>query len=914
MQQINQKYKRIITFGTFDLFHEGHYNILKRAKKLGDYLIVGVSSDELNIKKGKKSEWSLDKRLKHVADCEFVDEVFVEESLEKKKEYVNDKKADILVMGDDWLGCFDWVGIRCIYFPRTINISTTLKKLTEATHKKKYTFLFYDTADPKHKEYSKIVTHYFDKYNIKYYDYKDDIYKKNVENEDEIINSINAIIQFNSKKIIEDEKFHEKIKNKPKILIDHGSSNSKWFLLETKRFDSLDYFLVAGPDHKKSMEYFTGKNDRIISTGFIKSEFLFEKPKLSKTDFCKNYQLNENEKIILYAPTWFLQTSNLINEHFKILEQLEKYGNYVISFHPANKKLLISDKYNKRIINNHDSSNIMKLCDIIVSDNSSIMAESLIIGKKTIQVLMSSYSDNPSKNYRYPLTAGTCKYYLIGIPTLPQNLYDTILSLDQIPNNIYNTIYFNVQKNTYFASDAYEKILKNLISICDKPLLTSQEILKPVKTDILHNQRHILINIYSNIIEEINKNTKLGYRYFKINSLNEKESINKLVSLINDNIGIRFIFNINDFTQNYEILNNIKKNIILEIYSLKDYQYVENNYENIECIFSTLNYNNCYSQEIFGILNYINYGKNNLIGIVIHYKNFNDINLIALQSYGKIVYIETRWATTLNIKNIEILKKSCGIYLNNVVDYYDLDFDSEYQNDFINNILKNLNINYKIKNYKTNKIKLITIEEIFASVYLIYLRLLKRLPDENCLKYLNKTVNFHDDPNYLISQIVKSQEYKNIKHNLQEKIYVINIENIDDLIVMIEEFYYRNILPTEVIVYENYIFIINYKYDTCSIIDIYKIIRTKYLLWKIYKILYTNTRPLKSKLEYFYKLILGRNIDDGALKYYTEKYAHTHGLLCSNEYLNRFNKEIINDIWDNNNICVTTNSIKICPN
>ncbi len=120
--------KRIITFGTFDVFHVGHINILERAKALGDYLIVGVSSDELNFSKKKRYPiYSQVDRVKIISSLRFVDEVFIEESLELKKDYIVNFKADKLVMGDDWLGRFDWVKDVCdvVYLPRTPSISTT---------------------------------------------------------------------------------------------------------------------------------------------------------------------------------------------------------------------------------------------------------------------------------------------------------------------------------------------------------------------------------------------------------------------------------------------------------------------------------------------------------------------------------------------------------------------------------------------------------------------------------------------------------------------------------------------------------------------------------------------------------------------------------------------------------------------
>lgn len=120
--------KRIITFGTFDVFHVDHINIIERAKKLGDYLIVGVSSDELNFsKKQRYPIYNQTDRLKIISSMKCVDEVFIEESLELKLEYIKKYKADILVMGDDWTGRFDWVKTDCevIYLPRTPSVSTT---------------------------------------------------------------------------------------------------------------------------------------------------------------------------------------------------------------------------------------------------------------------------------------------------------------------------------------------------------------------------------------------------------------------------------------------------------------------------------------------------------------------------------------------------------------------------------------------------------------------------------------------------------------------------------------------------------------------------------------------------------------------------------------------------------------------
>lgn len=128
MKPTNLPKKRVITFGTFDVFHIGHVNILERAKELGDYLIVGVSSDELNrSKKGRYPVYRQEHRLQILGSIHCVDEVFVEESLELKGEYLKKYQADVLVMGDDWAGKFDHFKDMCevVYFPRTKDVSTT---------------------------------------------------------------------------------------------------------------------------------------------------------------------------------------------------------------------------------------------------------------------------------------------------------------------------------------------------------------------------------------------------------------------------------------------------------------------------------------------------------------------------------------------------------------------------------------------------------------------------------------------------------------------------------------------------------------------------------------------------------------------------------------------------------------------
>jgi glycerol-3-phosphate cytidylyltransferase len=120
--------KRVITYGTFDLLHYGHINLLKRAKELGDYLIVGLSTDKFNsIEKGKKTYFSYEERKQLLESIRYVDLVIPECNWEQKITDISEYRADVFVIGNDWQGKFDYLNDLCevIYLPRTPEISTT---------------------------------------------------------------------------------------------------------------------------------------------------------------------------------------------------------------------------------------------------------------------------------------------------------------------------------------------------------------------------------------------------------------------------------------------------------------------------------------------------------------------------------------------------------------------------------------------------------------------------------------------------------------------------------------------------------------------------------------------------------------------------------------------------------------------
>jgi glycerol-3-phosphate cytidylyltransferase len=122
--------KRVLTYGTFDLFHIGHIRLLERARALGDSLVVGLSTDEFNLKKGKKSVFAYSERFAILSAVRHVDKIIPEDNWEQKLDDVVANEISVFVIGDDWEGKFDFLMPHCevVYLPRTSGISTTYIK------------------------------------------------------------------------------------------------------------------------------------------------------------------------------------------------------------------------------------------------------------------------------------------------------------------------------------------------------------------------------------------------------------------------------------------------------------------------------------------------------------------------------------------------------------------------------------------------------------------------------------------------------------------------------------------------------------------------------------------------------------------------------------------------------------------
>jgi glycerol-3-phosphate cytidylyltransferase len=119
--------RTVLTYGTFDLFHPGHVQLLKRARELGSRLVVGLSTDEFNTLKGKQSVMSYEDRKAVLEACRYVDEVIPEEEWTQKPSDALRLSASVFVMGDDWSGKFDFMAQHCsiVYLARTPNVSST---------------------------------------------------------------------------------------------------------------------------------------------------------------------------------------------------------------------------------------------------------------------------------------------------------------------------------------------------------------------------------------------------------------------------------------------------------------------------------------------------------------------------------------------------------------------------------------------------------------------------------------------------------------------------------------------------------------------------------------------------------------------------------------------------------------------
>ena len=409
--------KRVITFGTYDLLHKGHISLLQRAKALGDHLTVGVSTDSLNASKGKVSVFNQEQRLMYIQALDCVDEVFFEESLELKDEYIRKFHSNLLVMGDDWAGKFDWISCDVEYLARTEGISSTEIKAEIYNRAERKVILFGDTYVRKHYDCALSMTNSFVESNIVPIFTNSKLLPSNID--------CDLLVYFNRPATDPPIEYHDK----PNILIDHGASHLKWFLANRRRFQFFDKILTAGPDHTRALSAFflasESANEKVRSVGFIKAQDILNPPKWSRNEITKRCNLDPNKPIIVFAPTWHISANR---DMIVAIEAIAKIDNHIASLHPETAHL---DTGDLNIANNINGMTVelMKHADIVISDTSSTIYEAAALGKPVIQILLREYADNNSLMYDFPYTAGSAELFCGGLPVRPEGVASAVESI-----------------------------------------------------------------------------------------------------------------------------------------------------------------------------------------------------------------------------------------------------------------------------------------------------------------------------------------------------------------------------------------------------------------------------------------------------------------------------------------------------
>ncbi len=508
--------KKIITFGTFDLLHEGHIKILERARNKGDYLIVGVSTDALNAKKGKSSIFSQDQRRAYVQALEVVDEVFFEESLELKNEYINRYGANLLVMGDDWRGKFDWVSCDVEYLERTPGVSSTSLKESILGKKNPLRVLFGDTYVKKHYDCAMSMLRDMMDRDIVPILTQNKFLPKDLK--------VDCIVYFN----LPTEPPPAEYNDVPRVCIDHGASNLKWFLASKKRFLFFDRIITAGPDHAKSLITLFPESagySKVHSAGFIKSNDLLAPARKTRDEICMELKVDPSQPIVLFLPTWYL--SNNIDAQIAINE-IAKIKNHVAILHPETVHLdVVSLNVAKN--NNGVVTEAMKHASCIISDLSSTIFEAAALGKPVVQILMREYSDNNSVAYDFPYVAGTADLFCGGVPCRPEETRNTVLD-----------VLNNLERYQPLMTACRTRILKGTVIDVDvASMIASELVLAGREGRSINRSAEYIDEIHAVGLQTVHRNLKYSRRaliahaggdYYEYHASNSREAIREAFS------------------------------------------------------------------------------------------------------------------------------------------------------------------------------------------------------------------------------------------------------------------------------------------------------------------------------------------------------------------------------------------------
>lgn len=253
--------------------------------------------------------------------------------------------------------------------------------------------------------------------------------------------------------------------NVPRILIDHGASNLKWFLANPGRFDFFDVLLTAGEDHNESLLSFFRRSEAVWSkvraAGFIKSADLLAPPALSRAELASRCGLDAGKEIIFFAPTWHI-SANVDME--RAIAEVAGIENHVASLHPETVHL---NTHGLNVVENAGgiTTELLKHADCVISDTSSTIFEAAALGKPIVQVLLREYSDNNAVMFDLPYTAGSAHLFCGGLSTRPENILRAVReALDASPevNQALEACRDRILSGTRITNDACDLIVSEL--------------------------------------------------------------------------------------------------------------------------------------------------------------------------------------------------------------------------------------------------------------------------------------------------------------------------------------------------------------------------------------------------------------------------------------------------------------------
>jgi hypothetical protein len=264
--------------------------------------------------------------------------------------------------------------------------------------------------------------------------------------------------------------------DKPRIMIDHGASNLKWFLANARRFDFFDLIITAGPGHVDSLLAFFNDPDertsKAIPGGFIKAKELLAPARFTREEIALQCDLDPDEPIVLFAPTWHLSRHP---DMVVAAQQIAELSNHVVTLHPETVHLGV-DELN--VVENAQgiTTELLKHADCVVSDTSSTIFEAAALGKPVVQIGLREYSDNNATMYDYPYVAGTAQLFLGGLFARPRDTAAQVakaLSGDAHARDLQRSLSGRVLQDTLIDGSVAKRMVGALLDVRSVPMARS---------------------------------------------------------------------------------------------------------------------------------------------------------------------------------------------------------------------------------------------------------------------------------------------------------------------------------------------------------------------------------------------------------------------------------------------------------